>query len=79
MQDVLIYNMKENTYNMFRKYCRKQAYFSENSKICKMIYSSKQVINYCELSSSQSGELGFKFIKAVSRTVKLTDFRAKTV
>lgn len=75
MQDDLIYNMKENIYNMFRKYCRKKAYFSENAKICKMISSSKQVINYCELSSSPSGELGFKFIKAV----KLTYFRAKTV
>lgn len=79
MQDVLIHNMKENTYNMLESIVERKLIFSENSKICKMIYSSKQVINYCELSSSQNGELGFKFIKAVSNTVKLTDFRAKTV
>lgn len=77
MQDVLIYNMKEKCLGSI---VEKKAYFSENSKISKMIYSSKQVINYREVSSSQSGELGFKFIKAVkavSRTVILTDFTAR--
>ena len=62
---------------MFRKYCGKKVYFFRNSKLSKMTHSSKHVLNYCELSSSQCAELGFKFIEALGRRAKMTDFTAR--